>query len=153
MMIKRVIEIEEDTLKRIDEAKSVPDMFGTDIVNGLNAIKYGKPYTEPLGDLICRSDALKAVDNRHEELLHDAEYRRKHCDIDLLGIKKHILAIPPVEARPQGEWIPMSTDSRGYSESFKCSICGAYIYPRCLVKELDYNGCPYCGAAMRTEDK
>lgn len=55
MMIKRVIEIEEDTLKRINEAESVPDMFGTDIVNGLNAIKYSKPYTEPLGDLICRS--------------------------------------------------------------------------------------------------
>lgn len=46
-------------------------------------------------DLISRSDALKAVDTRHEELLHDTEYRRKHCDIDLLGIKKHILAIPP----------------------------------------------------------
>ncbi len=54
-------------------------------------------------DLISRSDALKAVDNRHEELLHDTEYRRKHCQIDLLGIKKHILAIPPV-----GEWIPVS---------------------------------------------
>lgn len=46
MEIKRVIEIEEDILKRIDEAKSVPDMFGTDIVNGLNAIKYSKPYDE-----------------------------------------------------------------------------------------------------------
>ena len=48
----------------------------------------------------------------------------------------------------QGEWIPMSTDCRGYSESFKCSICGAYIYPRYLEKELDYNLCPYCGADM-----
>ena len=46
-------------------------------------------------DLISRSDALKAVDIRHEELLQDIEYRRKHCHIDLLGIKKHILAIPP----------------------------------------------------------
>lgn len=53
------------------------------------------PY-EPSEDLIRRSDALKAVDNRHEELLHDTEYLRKHCQIDLLGIKKHILAIPPV---------------------------------------------------------
>ena len=55
-------------------------------------------------DLIRRSDALKAVDNRHEELLHDTEYRKKHCQIDLLGIKKHILAIPPTE-----EWIPIKT--------------------------------------------
>lgn len=53
-------------------------------------------------DLIKRSDALKAVDDRHEELLHDTEYRRKHCQIDLLGIKKHILAIPPAE-----DWIPI----------------------------------------------
>ncbi len=55
-------------------------------------------------ELIKRSDALKAVDNRHEELLHDTEYRKKHCQIDVLGIKKHILAIPPVEI-PEGEWI------------------------------------------------
>lgn len=51
------------------------------------------PY-EPSEDLISRSDALKAVDTRHEELLHHPEYLRKHCQIDLLGIKKHILAIP-----------------------------------------------------------
>ena len=153
MMIKRVIEIEEDTLKRIDEAESVPDMFGTDIVNGLNAIKYSKPYTEPLGDLICRSDALKAVDNRHEELLHDAEYRRKHCDIDLLGIKKHILAIPPVEAivdttevRPKGEWIIVDDCEQFIA---KCSVCGRVEDSR---KVKDYPFC-HCGAAMRTEDK
>ncbi len=55
--------------------------------------------------------------------------------------------------RAKGEWIPMSTDCRGYSESFKCSICGAYIYPRCAEKELDYNGCPYCFADMRGDSK
>lgn len=53
-------------------------------------------------ELIKLSDALKAVDNRHEELLHDPVYRRKPDQIDLLGIKKHILAIPPV---PQDEYI------------------------------------------------
>ena len=59
-------------------------------------------------DLISRSDALKAVDNRHEELLHDTEYRRKHCQIDLLGIKKHILAIPPIKENTE-EWTPIKT--------------------------------------------
>lgn len=54
--------------------------------------------------------------------------------------------------RPKGEWIPMNPDCRGYSDYFKCSICGAYIYPRNAEKELDYNGCPYCFADMRPED-
>lgn len=61
----------------------------------IRAIGNGRTYNPP-DDLISRSDALKAVDDRHEELLHDSEYRKKHCQIDLLGIKKHILAIPPV---------------------------------------------------------
>ena len=88
--------------------------FKCDLGKGnLNAlaeiVANGKPY-EPIGDLISRGDALKAVDKRHEELLHDTEYLKKHCQIDLLGIKKHILEIPPVDAivneievRPQGE--------------------------------------------------
>lgn len=55
------------------------------------------------------------------------------------------------KARPQGEWIPVNPDCRGYPEYFKCSICGAYIYPSGAEKELDYNGCPYCFADMRKE--
>ena len=43
----------------------------------------------------------------------------------------------------------MNPDCRGYSDYFKCSICGAYIYPNIPEKELDYNGCPYCFADMR----
>lgn len=53
------------------------------------------------------------------------------------------------EVKPQGKWIPMNPDCRGYSDYFKCSICGAYIYPNNVEKELDYNGCPYCFADMR----
>lgn len=51
--------------------------------------------------------------------------------------------------RPHGEWIGINRDCRGYCDTFKCSICGAYIYPYTVVKELDYNGCPYCFADMR----
>ena len=80
-------------------------MVAPDIQRSLDvAIKALENQTTE-GDLIRRSDALKAVDNRHEELLHDTEYLRKHCQIDLLGIKKHILAIPPV---PQGDLISRS---------------------------------------------
>lgn len=53
----------------------------------------------------------------------------------------------------KGKWIPMNPDCRGYSDYFKCSICGAYIYPRSAEKELDYNGCPYCFADMRGEEE
>lgn len=44
--MKRIIEIDDATFERIDEANSVPDMIGTDIVNGLNAIKGSKPFVE-----------------------------------------------------------------------------------------------------------
>ena len=54
--------------------------------------------------------------------------------------------------RQKGEWIPMNPDCRGYSDYFKCSRCGAYIYPSIAEKELDYNGCPYCFADMRGEE-
>ena len=59
------------------------------------------------------------------------------------------LAKPIKDERPQGEWIGINRDCRGYCDTFKCSICGAYIYPYTVVKELDYNGCPYCFADMR----
>lgn len=44
--MKRVIEIDDATFERIDKANSVPDMVGTDIVNGLNAIKGSEPFVE-----------------------------------------------------------------------------------------------------------
>lgn len=43
---KKIIEIDEETFQRICDANSVPDIFGTDIVNGLNAIRNAKPYEE-----------------------------------------------------------------------------------------------------------
>ena len=47
--MKRVIEIDDATFERIYEANSVPDMVGTDIVNGLNAIKGSEPYRKSGG--------------------------------------------------------------------------------------------------------
>lgn len=41
-----IIDIDCDLLNRIHEAKSVPDMYGTDIVNAINAIKLGAPTCE-----------------------------------------------------------------------------------------------------------
>lgn len=92
-------------------------------------------------DLISRSDALKAVDARHEELLHDTEYRRKHCQIDLLGIKKHILAIPPVEPE-KGEW------GEWIISEIQCPNCFRYFETDYYSTE-ELKKCPNCGADMR----
>lgn len=105
----------------------------------------------PQGDLISRNDALKAVDIRHEELLHDIEYRRKHCQIDLLGIKKHILAIPSAPERPKGKWI-------GDCYNPECDQCHTKpLEEFCDSLGLDGGSyvsipmffCPNCGADMR----
>ena len=47
-----LIQIPDDMFRRIAEAQSAPDMFGTDIVNGLNAIKGGTPLPKGHGRLI-----------------------------------------------------------------------------------------------------
>lgn len=65
----------------------------------------------------------------------------------------HTFYMTDEEERPQGKWIGKGRDSRGYCACFECSNCGAYIYPLSLEKELDYNGCPYCFADMRGDDK
>ena len=96
-------------------------------------------------DLISREALKKELNSR--------PFPQDYSTTLLLGTFNELIDnAPAVEARPQGEWIPMSTDCRGYSESFKCSICGAYIYPRYLEKELDYNFCPYCGADTGDEE-
>ena len=49
MKVKRIIEIEEDTFKRI---KNGPDVFNSDISNALNAIELSKPYEGPTESII-----------------------------------------------------------------------------------------------------
>ena len=104
-------------------------------------------------DLISREALKERVKNEVCEVCFTSpDERQCSPNCKLCTFNELIDNAPAVEARPRGEWIPMSTDCRGYSESFKCSICGAYIYPRCLEKELDYNFCPYCGADMGDEE-
>ena len=56
--------------------------------------------------LIKESDVLKAIDKRIKELSKHPEFVRKNGHIDVIGVKKYILAIPSAD-RPQ-EWIPCS---------------------------------------------
>lgn len=54
-----VINIDENAWKRIRGGQSVPDMPGIDVVNGLNAIKKGKPLPKEHGALIDRNEVIK----------------------------------------------------------------------------------------------
>ena len=90
--------------------------------------------------LLKESDVLKAVDKRIEELSQDPVFVRKNGNIDVMGVKKHILAIPSVE-RPQGEWI-IEQDEQGHTYG-KCTVCGMKQY----AGQLNY--CPDCGTRMK----
>ena len=41
-----IIDIDDEMYKRICEAQSVPDMYGTDVVNAINRIKTGTPCNQ-----------------------------------------------------------------------------------------------------------
>ena len=93
--------------------------------------------------LLKESDVLKAIDKRIEALLKDTEFVRKNGIIDVIGIKKYILAIPSVD-RPKGEWIDRSGGIEGAWNY--CSVCGE--------QAIDlYDFCPNCGADMRKESE
>ena len=147
--MKLIIEIGDNIVENMrDEGvckadpKKVVRLYQATIAD---AIVNGIPYN-PTDDLISREALKKELNSR--------PFPQDYSTTLLLGTFNELIDnAPAVEARPQGEWIPMSTDCRGYSESFKCSICGAYIYPRCLEKELDYNLCPYCGADMKGSEE
>ena len=63
--MKLIIDIDCDLLNRIREAKSVPDMYGADIVNTINIIKSGIPtYDRPTGKWIAREDMDYLDENR-----------------------------------------------------------------------------------------
>lgn len=93
--------------------------------------------------LLKESDVLKAVDKRIEELSQDPVFVRKNGNIDVIGVKKYILAIPSVE-RPQGEWI-IEQDEQGRTYG-KCTVCGMKQYAGYI------NFCPDCGARMKGVD-
>ena len=57
------------------------------------------------------------------------------------------------DIRPHGHWIGQNKDCRGYCDSFKCSECGALIYPNCVQTECDYPSCPFCLADMEEDEK
>ena len=84
--------------------------------------------------LLKESDVLKAIDKRIEELSKHPEFVRKNGNIDVMGVKKHILAIPSAET-PQ--WIPCSERlPKKYEQVLCCNKDGrvfstalTYVHP------------------------
>lgn len=57
------------------------------------------------------------------------------------------------ETIKHGKWIPVESDSRGYSDRFTCSVCGNYTTYYEDAHGCDYDYCPNCGAKMDLEEK
>ena len=103
--MKMIIEIDEEMLKRISNTQSVPDMFGTDIVNSLNAIKNAEPYDDS-GDLISR----KYVEGKIEEL----ENICQNAPENVLELLSDIKNAPPVNVQ--------KIENKAYNEGFKDGV-------------------------------
>lgn len=54
--------------------------------------------------------------------------------------------------RPQGKWINLNPEKRGYAEFFRCSNCLSNVQLSYWSKECEYDYCPNCGAQMGVDD-
>ena len=48
----------------------------------------------------------------------------------------------------EGVWVKVNPDSRGYTDTFRCSACGSQVALRDFDTECDYPNCPWCGSEM-----
>lgn len=95
-----------------------------------------------MGRLIDEDDVISAIYKRIDNLQTHEAFKRKHGDIDLLGLVPMIKAIQTPQPKI-GKWIAEDDMTiRG-----RCSICGwEAIYYETDVFGMDY--CPNCGAKM-----
>ena len=109
-----------------------------------------------MSDLIKREDAIKAMEQRYEDILRTFKRKvkigEKAIVLDMIGCVKNL----PSADRPQGKWIRDRYWSRGvgmgeeYGFFYKCSMCEYEVesgYTRC-----GFNYCPYCGCRMKGAD-
>ena len=105
-----------------------------------------------MGDLIKRSDAIKAV----------REYAEKHTFTSYhKGMLKAVSIIADISSadRPQGTWEEKEAfhdaDDNPIIEewqSARCSICGKYHTTPYMYYFDNFNYCPHCGAYMKGAD-
>lgn len=69
-------------------------------------------------------------------------------------IWQQVKDMPTVEAEPvrHGHWNGVEMDSRGYTDIFECSECKCYVRTPFMMKVMEYDFCPSCGADMRGDN-
>lgn len=103
-----------------------------------------------MSDLIKREDAIKAMEQRYEDILRTFKRKvkigEKAIVLDMIGCVKNL----PSAARSQGEWIDMG-------DFEQCSACkGTRLkefqsyYGKVTWIKTPY--CPSCGARMKGEN-
>lgn len=103
-------------------------------------------------DLIKRSDAIEAMEQRYQDILRVFKRKvkagEKAIALDMIGCVKSL----PSADRPRGEWIRTNNDwidgtcgARYFP--IHCSICNYSTYDDDIT-----NFCPFCGARMRRVD-
>ena len=101
-------------------------------------------------DLIKRSDAIKAMEQRYQDILRI--FKRKVKDgekaitLDMIGCIKDI----PSADRPSGEWLKFGL-GRGTRILF-CTNCERRIEVPLSQGDSNYDFCPNCGARMKGAD-
>ena len=97
-----------------------------------------------MGRLIDEDDVISAIDKRIEFLQTHEAFKRKHGDIDLLGLVPMIKAIKTAQPKT-GKWLYKS--GMGWGETWICSECGEKTTSTVMGKPR-YKFCPMCGARM-----
>ena len=103
-------------------------------------------------------NALKAVNDRIEELEKKHGPLRPSTEIGIWGVKYYLLDIPAEEVTPvvHGHWITYTYEERNGCDCWgrpeydtiiehECSYCHSKII---TSKIKVYNYCPFCGAKM-----
>ena len=100
-----------------------------------------------MSDLIKRSDAIKAMEQRYKDILRI--FKRKVKDgekaivLDMIGCIKSL----PSADRQQGTWFK---DDEG---TFICSACGSgYKDQPTIMGKPMFEWCPVCGCRMKGAD-
>lgn len=70
-------------------------------------------------------------------------------------IREEIRKAPTVDAElvRHGHWNGIEMDSRGYTDIFECSECKCYVRTPFMMKVMEYDFCPSCGAKMDAQEK
>ena len=76
--------------------------------------------------------------------------KREIADALEKAVKEAIFKLPVIDAEPvrHGHWNGIEMDSRGYTDMFECSECKCYVRTPFMMKVMEYDFCPSCGAKM-----